>query len=177
MNLGQTLIGRTNIIYLAVAEVNHSTDIGLREDPTIICLLPPGGFLSSGAGGSASPNGKVWLDTNADGFLKGDEQGMEGVTIELLNAENDSIIQTVVTDSDGNYVFGIINARVTNCYLLISQPQGYMLTKNVSRSCYPTSDYNQKTRKTTVFRTSACPYYASYDAGLVEGIHVLGRKE
>ncbi len=174
-----TLRGRTALIDLRAGETNLETDIGIRDNSAVICFFPPGGFGTSvaGGGGSASPNGTVWIDTNADGFMKGGEPTMEGVTVDLINSENDSIIQTVITDDNGYYEFDRINNRIANCYLQISQPRGYMLSKNVSGSCYPTSDFDQKTRKTATFRTSACPYYSSYDAGLVEGIFILGRKE
>lgn len=177
---GQTIIGRTGFIDIAPGEVNLDTDIGISDQSAVICFFPPNfglGTSGAGGGGSVSPNGTVWIDTNADGFQRSNEPTMEGVTINLINSQNDSIIQTVKTDKNGYYEFDRINNRIANCYLQISQPRGYMLTKNVSGSCYPTNDFDQKTRKTATFRTSACPYYSSYDAGLVEGILMLGRKE
>ena len=86
----------------------------------------------------------------------------------------DSILKTTVTDSEGRYTFESLPTRLSSFYLQISQPQGYLLTKNIPTQCYPSSDYNQKSRKTNVFQTTGFPDL-TFDAGLVEGITLVGR--
>ena len=166
-------MGRTEFIFLKPGEINLNTDIGIKNNSSVICFFTPGGIGSSGA--TSSPVGRVWTDINGDGFLSRSEPGMSSIKVELIETKNNSILQTVFTDSDGNYVFDRIDPKVAKCYLQITQPRGYMLTKNVSGSCYPTNDFDQKTRKTVEFTTSACPYYSSYDAGLIKGTSILGR--
>lgn len=47
---------------------------------------------------------RVFFDTDDDGVQDPDEAGMAGITIELLNAAG-TVIDTVVTDADGQWVF------------------------------------------------------------------------
>ncbi len=47
----------------------------------------------------------VWYDANADGVIDGTEQGIEGVTITLINNATGLSVATTMTNSDGNYLF------------------------------------------------------------------------
>jgi len=162
----QSLKGRTSFIRLGASEINLTTDIGIKET----YFHPPPGY-----GTTSGPNGTVWSDSNADGLLNNGEPMMADIKIDLIDASNESIVQSVTTDTSGKYQFDRISTRIKSLYLQISQPRGYMLTKNVDSQDSETSDFNQKTRKTTEFKTAACPYY-TFDAGLVEGVLILGRR-
>ncbi|NEO53300.1 MAG: Cys-Gln thioester bond-forming surface protein, partial [Okeania sp. SIO3B5] len=57
----------------------------------------------------------VWDDLNANGIQDAGEEGIEGVTVNLLAdidgdgvIENDEIVDTTTTDADGNYEFEVI---------------------------------------------------------------------
>ncbi|MCB9326661.1 MAG: T9SS type A sorting domain-containing protein [Lewinellaceae bacterium] len=50
----------------------------------------------------------VWMDVDADGIQDGNEPGIEGVVIELLNANMD-VIATTMTDNKGGYYFNHTN--------------------------------------------------------------------
>ena len=46
----------------------------------------------------------VWLDADRDGFQDPGEQGIEGVTLDLL-AEDGTLLGTATTDATGAYLF------------------------------------------------------------------------
>ncbi len=61
------------------------------------------GFAYSGI--AAAIEGTVWQDDDGDGVIDGDEPDrFEGVTV-LLKDGNGNIVQTILTDADGNYAF------------------------------------------------------------------------
>lgn len=47
----------------------------------------------------------VWNDLNHDGVQDTDEPGMTGVTVELYNCANQSLVETIITNMNGNYKF------------------------------------------------------------------------
>ena len=46
----------------------------------------------------------IWHDSNVDGIQDEDEFGIEGVIIELFDSSK-SLIDTIVSDENGNYLF------------------------------------------------------------------------
>ncbi|MFN0053205.1 MAG: CARDB domain-containing protein [Planctomycetales bacterium] len=56
-------------------------------------------------GGVASIGDFVWHDTDGDGTQDAGEAGMEGVTVTLYLAADDSVIDTTLTDAQGAYAF------------------------------------------------------------------------
>ena len=73
----------------------HTTTLaGGDYDPTL-----DAGLYRLGAIGDV-----VWRDENADGTQDGDEPGVPGVTVELLDEDGD-VIATVLTGPDGDYLF------------------------------------------------------------------------
>ncbi|TGE10670.1 SdrD B-like domain-containing protein, partial [Staphylococcus petrasii] len=67
----------------------------------------------------------VWNDTNKNGVQDSDEQGIEGVTVELRDANN-QVKDTTTTDKDGKYLFtNIENGTYT---VTFKAPQGYKAT-------------------------------------------------
>ena len=55
--------------------------------------------------GTASVGDRVWNDISGDGIQDVGEAGINGVTVELLDAGN-NVVATTVTSVDGNYTFG-----------------------------------------------------------------------
>ena len=49
-------------------------------------------------------NGKAWLDTNKNGGIDSDEQGLSGIKVYLMTTTN-SMLKSTVTASDGTYKF------------------------------------------------------------------------
>ena len=62
------------------------------------------GYRNTGSVGD-----RVWLDTNANGAQDAGEAGINGVTVQLLDAGN-SVIATTTTSGDGNYTFNNLAA-------------------------------------------------------------------
>ncbi len=53
----------------------------------------------------ASLGDRVWNDSDADGNQDVEENGMDGITVELLNEAADTVLATTVTDAVGSYSF------------------------------------------------------------------------
>jgi len=79
----------------------------------------------------AAVNGTKWLDLNGDGQFNQGEEGLEGVTIRLLDSEGD-IIATAVTADDGSYAFDGLKAGQYTVEEVV--PEGYTATSAVSVS-------------------------------------------
>ncbi|MEA2602424.1 MAG: large repetitive protein [Acidobacteriota bacterium] len=74
-----------------------------------------------GYGGTASVGDRLWIDTNGDGIQDAGETGLNGVTVELLDAGN-TVVGSGVTSGDGNYTFsnlagGAYSVRVVTATL------------------------------------------------------------
>src|SRR5207253_1129676 len=66
---------------------------------------------------TASIGDRVWIDANGNGLQDTGESGLNGVTVELLDAAN-NVVASTVTSGDGNYTFsslaaGTYSVRVT----------------------------------------------------------------
>ena len=75
------------------------------------------GFTAAGAVGSIGD--LVFLDLDGDGVLDAGEPGIEGVTVDLLDAAGTTVLASTTTDADGNYSFlgldaGTFQVRVTD---------------------------------------------------------------
>jgi protocatechuate 3,4-dioxygenase beta subunit len=88
--------GITGPITLTAGEADHDVEVG---------LVPTG----SAAGGVASIGTTVWMDTNGNGLDDNGEQGVAGVTVDLLNGSG-TIIATTTTNASGTYQFTNLNA-------------------------------------------------------------------
>ncbi|HSN76964.1 MAG TPA: SdrD B-like domain-containing protein [Anaerolineae bacterium] len=65
---------------------------------------PPGHILGDGLIGDT-----IFLDRNGDGLFDAGE-GLQGVMVELYNETGTTLLATTVTDANGNYYFGGLNA-------------------------------------------------------------------
>lgn len=83
--------GFTNVISLALAEINLTVDAGI--------------VFSSGRSGTASLGDRVWNDENINGIQDAGEVGVAGVTVTLYASDEITILKTMTTDALGNYLF------------------------------------------------------------------------
>ena len=51
----------------------------------------------------------VWSDANANGLLDGGETGLDGVTVNLLDATGTTIVDTTTTAGGGAYSFANVS--------------------------------------------------------------------
>jgi protocatechuate 3,4-dioxygenase beta subunit len=84
-----TTAGKTEPFTLVAGENNTTIDAG---------------YFTTFAPGDASLGDKVWYDNNNDGIQDASENGVAGITVQLLDNTN-TIIATTVTDANGNYFF------------------------------------------------------------------------
>ncbi len=94
-------------------EKNAVSDITTDSDANLTSGLTNCEFLSSGENNysydagvfiPASLGDKVWLDKNANGVQDPNEVGVENISV-ILNSCDGTPIDTVLTDSNGNYLF------------------------------------------------------------------------
>src|SRR5699024_3829091 len=70
----------------------------------------------------------VWLDEDADGVQGDDEPGLEGVTVELLDADG-NVVETVTTDGEGQYLFEGVECAEYHVRLALLEDCGYEFTE------------------------------------------------
>jgi protocatechuate 3,4-dioxygenase beta subunit len=114
---------------------------------------------------------RVWLDSNGNGVQDTGEAGLAGITVELKSTAG-AVLQTAVTDANGNYGFDV---AVGNYTVGIVAPTGYVATVKDSGSNDQTdSDIDATTLTTGTIVVTAGQQILSVDAGLVLKTAVLG---
>jgi hypothetical protein len=84
--------------------------IGTPHDATF--QLAPGANRTDvdfGYKGTASIGDRVWFDLNGNGVQEGNETGLNGVTVKLLDSSN-NVLATTTTSGSGNYFFNNLPA-------------------------------------------------------------------
>lgn len=136
--------GTTNSFELQPGEVNLSLDAGVYRPSKI--------------------NGFVWHDLNSDGIQGDAEIGISGVSINLYN-DDDDLVGTVVTDSDGYYMFE--NLVPDTYHAEIQPPTDYFLSPTERGTPDSDNDFDPTSRKNTpVTLLSGEESRGSFDAGL-----------
>ncbi|NPV60565.1 MAG: hypothetical protein HPY75_13020 [Actinobacteria bacterium] len=77
----------------------------------------------------AAVYGAKWLDTNANGVYDDGEKGLEGVTIRLLDGE-DELIATLTSAADGSFRFDGLRAGAYRVEEVV--PEGYVATSPIA---------------------------------------------
>jgi protocatechuate 3,4-dioxygenase beta subunit len=120
-------------------------------------------YITSGL--TASLGDRVWLDTNANGKQDDGENGVVGVTVNLLNSAG-NVINSATTDTNGNYLFA--NLSPGDYAIQVVAPNGYLLTgKDQGADDGKDSDVDQNTGKSVLTTITAGENDLSWDAGLV----------
>ncbi|HEX2963001.1 MAG TPA: SdrD B-like domain-containing protein, partial [Ignavibacteriales bacterium] len=100
--------GMTKFYDIMPDEVNLSIDCGMYLSTTSGCNY-------------------VWKDNNNNGVKDEGEAGIQGVTVELYQCSNNSLVQSVKTDASGLFTFKDI--LLDSYYLKILVPDGYKIGK------------------------------------------------
>jgi hypothetical protein len=86
--------------------------MGKKTRNTKTCVVAAAGLaLAAGAAHANFVDGPegigdlVWEDTNMNGIQDVGESGLPGVTVNLLNGSDDSLLGSTSTDASGNYLF------------------------------------------------------------------------
>ncbi|HEY0514519.1 MAG TPA: SdrD B-like domain-containing protein [Thermoanaerobaculia bacterium] len=90
--------------------------------------------LDFGYRGTASVGDRVWLDANGNGVQDAGESGINGVTVQLLDAAN-NVVATATTSGDGNYTFS--NLTAGNYSVRVAPPAGFTPTYDLDGVATP----------------------------------------
>lgn len=116
----------------------------------------------------------VWNDANGNGLQDNGEAGISGVTVKLLDADGNAVIDgngnalTAVTGSNGKYLF---NGLPIGAYQVeFVRPEGYLFTRPDADSLgldgALNSDVNPLTGRSAAFQVNAGDLNMNIDAGL-----------
>ena len=116
---------------------------------------------------TASLGDLVWNDTDADGVQDAGELGIEGVTVTLHKASDDSVVGTTTTAADGSYAF--TNLPAGQYYLVFTKPSGFAVSPQDSTTNGGTdsndSDIDAATGKTATITLTEGQNDDTWDAG------------
>ncbi|MEZ5381807.1 MAG: SdrD B-like domain-containing protein [Microthrixaceae bacterium] len=88
-------------------DIARDSDVSPTSGSSAVVTLAPGEDrtdLDAGMFQAVSVGDRIWTDLNGDGTQNFGETGIQGVTVELLDATG-KVIDSDVTDSNGNYLF------------------------------------------------------------------------
>lgn len=112
----------------------------------------------------ASVGDFVWYDMNMDGIQDEGEPGIEGVTVNLYDCE-DNFITSTMTDSEGMYMFG--DLMPGDYYVMFELPDDHVFTMmDQGMDDAMDSDADPETGKTMCFTLEAGDVIETWDAGL-----------
>ena len=136
--------GTTSVFTLAAGDGNPSLDAGF--EPAII-------------------GNRVWLDADGDGVQQDDENGLEGVTVRLLDASG---AEVAVTETGEGGVYGFLGVPTNEYRIEVTAPAGYDFTRpDAEAGDLVDSDVDPETGLTPLFSYQAASASQGWDAGLV----------
>jgi hypothetical protein len=106
----------------------------------------------------------VWIDLNQNGRQDGDEPGLAGITVDLLDCGGRRITSTL-SDSQGHYRFS--GLAPGNYQIHVVAPANYVFTTQNAGDDTRDSDVDVATGKTTCFTLGSGQTITQVDAGLV----------
>ena len=112
-------------VNLAVGEDRMDVDFGYKER---------GDDGGNQGGGGWGLGDRIWSDSNGNGLQDGGESGLEGISVQLFNALNNSV-GTEVTDLNGHYMF--TNLPAGTYTVSAGQPTGYVPTYDLDGLIVP----------------------------------------
>ncbi|NDY94088.1 SdrD B-like domain-containing protein, partial [Ideonella livida] len=121
---------------------------------------------------TASIGDKVWLDTDGDGQLDGNEAGLACVTVKLLDTAG-NVVATTTTNSSGGYQFtGLAPGQYAVQFVA---PNGYTFTSKDVGSDSSDSDAGAD-GKTGYYTLTSGSNVTTVDAGLKQATATVGDK-
>lgn len=112
----------------------------------------------------------VWSDDNDDGLQNGDEVGIQGIEIKLIN-EFGEVEATTFTDEDGHYLFE--DKQEGRYAISFVKPDGYLFSRNNQDDLSINSKADENTGITEWFDFTKGTY-DEIDAGLVKASQIDG---
>lgn len=105
----------------------------------------------------------VWVDVNMDGIQDSTEDGLAGVTVNLMQEGSATPVATTTTDNEGKYSF--LNIDAGSYYLVFESKTGYVRTIIDQGGDTADSDANVETGATVVTDLEENETDNSWDAG------------
>lgn len=106
----------------------------------------------------------VWEDTDADGIQDGTEDGIDGITVQLLDSDGTTVLATDVTSGGGLYLFDNL---VAGTYYVKVLPGTYTVSpKDAGGDDTADSDIDKSTYMTDAITLTAGENDLTQDAGL-----------
>ncbi|HHH55318.1 MAG TPA: hypothetical protein ENK91_16785, partial [Bacteroidetes bacterium] len=149
--IGAGFIGKTNGFLLEPGSQNLDLDAGLLVNFSSI-----GDF--------------VWLDTNKNGTVDGEEKGLDSIKLELVNMQS-NLTRTVFSDENGYYHFDSLEAG--NYYLKLPDIND---TLDFANNIGSKTDFTgmNGTNTTSTFYINPGTEYDDFDIGLVLKTATIG---
>lgn len=146
------------------------------DDPdTVVFDDDPANYFSEEEIELGSIGDKVWKDLDKDGKQDAGEWGVEGVTVNLFDADM-NVIETVTTDEDGMYLFDELEAG--DYYVQFVSPDGMEFTRQDRGSNDDRDSDAGNDGKTDLIELAEGEHIDNVDAGLVrESRDCDGRKK
>lgn len=147
---------------------------GHRSESTTGTLVPPAEPIKVGVTVKSAKIGDlVWLDTNKDGIFNNGETGIQGVTIHLLDASMNPVINpvtnqpiTTTSDASGNYFF---NVEPGTFFVKFDLPSGYATSSaNQGGDDATDSDIDNSGKTTTSITVVDGDVDLKWDAGIYQ---------
>lgn len=151
-----------NVLIIAASIADRTPDDEFKIEKLKICTA----VNCEPQQANASIGDRVWLDSNGNGLQDGNEVGVEGVTVKLLNGLGDEV-GSATTDGNGDYLFS--NLTPGDYAIKVEKPADYSFTtKDVGSngSDAKDSDVDTVTGKTDTTNLTAGENDLSWDAGL-----------
>ncbi len=144
-----TVTGESGVVTLTEGTTNLTVDCGFYD-------------ISKGQ----SVGDLVWIDANANGVQDAGEAGVAGVTVELYRQSTGALLQTTVTNSDGNYLF--TGVGVGRHYVKFYLPNGFAFTQALQGGdTTKDSNANASTGITAEFQVNGGNDVFTIDCGLL----------
>ncbi len=123
-NINFTYKGGTGNFHFLPSPVTSLAD---ENGTTINNLVLTDGSITPAAVPAGSIGDYVWIDANENGIQTSGELSFQNVKVYLLNGNDNSVIDSVTTDSNGNYLF---NSLAIGTYKIkFVAPDGYVISE------------------------------------------------
>jgi protocatechuate 3,4-dioxygenase beta subunit len=139
--------GKTDPVFLDEGDIVLTVDAGIYQNATL-----------------ASIGDYVWNDVNRDGIQDNNEPGMPGITVKLINANNEVVANTT-TDGNGAYQFtGLVAGNYAVEFSNL--PQSYSFTTQNNTNDNLDSDVDTLTGRTATIVLVSGQNITTIDAGI-----------
>ena len=144
---------------------NANTNNNLTSAPITLVGGEVNRTIDAGFYKTASLGDFVFNDTNNNSIQDATEAGVAGVTVQLINPVDGSVIATTTTDANGGYSFSSL--KPGDYQVKFTSPAGYIFSEANIGDDAKDSDANSTTGLTETVTLTSGEFNGTIDAGLV----------